>query len=261
MSGMMWAAIAQVGLNILAGREQYKLAKAQYKAQKTIDDANFEASETIRKASNELGRAQGGLKNWITSVSNQRMIEAAGSEYNALGENIGRHLDQMATGSLQRRVQASEQLGALTAQAAAAGVGGATTDLINGTLRLRNLMVNHEIEKQQGQATYDMLAQRAGILSNAYDSWDYSMVLDSANLMADTKPIRMAPSGTTYLLNALSGASQLNWGEMFSAIGDRGGGSSPQIVNGISSTGNPGTTTPSGYTFFGLRPGGSLRIQ
>jgi len=252
--------MAAIGLSILGGINQYRLAKAQYKAQKTIDDANYEASETIRKAGNELGRAQGGLKNWMTSVSNQRMIEAAGSQYNALGENIARHLDQAATGSLQRRIQASEQLGALTAQAAAAGVGGSTSSLINGTLRLRNAILNHEIEKQQGQATYDMLAQRAGILSNAYDSWDYTFVADTANHMAATKPIRVAPDGTSALLGILSKvvpmASQTDWGNMFG-----GGGGSPQIVDGITPPGRPSTVTPSGYSFFGLRPGGSLLIQ
>jgi hypothetical protein len=256
----MWAQMAAMGLSILGGINQYKLAKAQYKAQKTIDDANYEASETIRKASNELGRAQGGLKNWMTSVSNQRMIEAAGDQYNALGENIARHLDQAATGSLQRRVQASEQLGALTAQAAAAGVGGSTSALINGTLRLRNAMVNHEIEKQQGQATYDMLAQRAGIMSNAYDSWDYTFVADTANHMAATKPIRVAPDGTSALLNTLARAApmaaQMDWGNMFG-----GGGASTQIANGITPPGTPGEVPPGGYTFFGLRPQGSLLIK
>src|SRR5690606_32922459 len=228
----MWAQMAAMGLSILGGINQYNLARAQYKAQKTIDDANWEASETIRKASNELGRAQGGLKNWMTSVSNQRLIEAAGDQYNALGENIARHLDQAATGSLQRRVQASEQLGALTAQAAAAGVGGSTSALINGTLRPRTATVNHEIEKQQGQATYDMLAQRAGIMSNAYDSWDYTFVADTANHMAATKPIRVAPDGTSALLNTLARvapmAAQMDWGNMFG-----GSGAATQIADGI----------------------------
>lgn len=256
----MWAQMAAMGLSILGGINQYRLAKAQHKAQTIIDDANYAASETIRRADNEQGRAQGGLKNWMTSVSNQRMIESAGSQYNALGENIARQLDQAATGSLQRRIQASEQIGALTAQAAAAGVGGSTSALINGTLRLRNAMVNHEIEKQQGQVTYDMLAQRAGIMSNVYDSWDYTRVVDTANHMADIKPIRVAPDGTNAMLRILastaSRVSQVDWGSLFSTAGG-----STQIENGSIPASSADDVTPGRYTFFGLRPRGSLLIK
>lgn len=246
----MWGQIAAMGLSILGGVNQYKLQRAQYKAQKTIDDANYEASEMIRKASNELGRAQGGLANWMKSVSNQRMIEAAGDQYNALGENLGRILDQAATGSLQRRIQAAEQAGALTASAAAAGVGGSTVSLINGTLRLRNAMVNEEIEKQEGQASYDLMAQRAGVMSNAYDSWDYSLVGDTANHMGAVKPIRVAPDGTSALLKVaaqvLPQAAGVNWGKLF------GGDEGVQIAGGITPPGRPSTLTDQGYTFLGL---------
>lgn len=259
----MWAQTTALGLNILAGVQQYRIARAQHKANSIIDAANFEASERIREASNELGRAQGSLKNWMTSVSNQRLIRAGGEQYNALGENLARHLDQATTGSLQRRIQAAEQMGTLTAQAAAAGVGGSTTALINGTLRLRNAMVNHEIEKQQGQATYDMLAQRAGIMSNAYDSWDYSTVLDNANLMANTQPIRVAPDGTGFLLNTLANvlpqAAKINWGDLFGS-GSGAGANNVQIVNSISPTGNIGVPSPGGgHTVFGI--GGSNRLR
>lgn len=219
-----WVAIAQAGMSLLSGMGQKSIQRAEYKAQRILDKAEYNAKETIRTANNELGAAQSSLSNWMRSVNNQRTIDAAGEAYNATGENLSRMWQQSTTGSLQRRVQANEQLGAIQASAAAAGVGGSTVDLINGTLKLRNAMLNAEIEKQEGQATYDQLMQRAGVMDNGYDAWDHSF--DSANMdyMSAQMPLRIDPGSTSsswksVFLETTFGAA----GNLFNKSGDKSG--------------------------------------
>lgn len=221
---MPWIAIAQMGMQLLNGFGNQERAKAEYKAQRILDKAEYDAKERTRAANNELGAAQASLSSWMRSVSNKRTIEAAGEAYNAYGDNLSRMWQQSATGSLQRRVQANEQLGAIQASAAAAGVGGTTVDLINGSLRLRTAMLNQEIEKQEGQATYDQLMQRAGVMDNGYAAWDHS--IDSANLdyMSAQMPIRIDPGGNSaswksVFLETSFGAA----GNLFNKSGDRSG--------------------------------------
>lgn len=282
---MWWMALAQAGMSLANGFGQSSLQRAEYKAQRTLDKAEYESKEKIRKASNEFGRAQGSLANWMRSVSNQRTVEAAGDAYNAMSTNLGRTMDQAVTGSLQRRIQAAEQMGAISAQAAAAGVGGSTVDLINGTMRLRNAMLNEEITKQEGQATYDQLLQRAGVMDNAYDQWDYTLNMDSSNEMGALMPIRVDPGGgsswKSVFLETTFGAA----GNLFNKSGDKSGplsllsklGMNSQTQGQALSIGSSlfgggggasnaqipaqGTTTTGGYTFFGIQPRqSSLRL-
>lgn len=283
---MPWVAIAQMGMSLLSGFQNSKLEAAQYKSQRILDKAEVEASNKIREANNELGNAQASLSNWMRSVSNKRTIEAAGEQYNALGENLGRMWAQSATGSLQRRIQASEQMGAIQASAAAAGVGGSTVDMINGSLKLRNAMLNMEIEKQEGQATYDQLMQRAGVMDNGYDQWDHSYDASTSDFMSKQMPIRVDPgsssaswksvflettfgaagnlfnkSGDTAGPLSLLGKLGMNGqsagqagGFMGGLFGGGGGGAAPQGGQGLqASQARSYTTTPAGYTFQGLR--------
>lgn len=256
-----WVAIAQMGVGLLSGYGQNKIEQAQYKAQRTLDKAEVSASNLIREANNELGAAQSSLSNWMRSVSNKRLITAAGEQYNAYTDNVGRMWDQSATGSLQRRIQASEQLGAIQASAAAAGVGGSTVDTINGTLKLRNAMLNAEIDKQEGQATYDQLMQRAGVMDNGYSQWDHSYDAANSSYMSAQMPIRIEPQdpGTSFMSNVARQALGLfsqpggKGNELIDGIVNLFGGGKAQAGQGLQAPGRSYTTTPAGYTFMGLK--------
>lgn len=208
---MSWWALAGMGLSILgqanAQEQAYKRQKAEYETNRIIDAGNRDAQEIMRKAGNEVARQGASLSNHMRSVSNQRLIEAAGEQYNAFGQNMGRTLDQATTGSMQRRIQAAEEAGAMTAAAATAGVGGSMVQMLNGTVRLRNAVMEQEIDKQQGYATYDQVIQRAGVMQNAYDQWDYSLDEGTQNYFQPQTPIRMKPSRPDGLSNLLGMAS------------------------------------------------------
>lgn len=281
---MWWMALAQVGMSLLGSMGQSKIERAQYKANKILDKAEYEAKERNRLANNELVAAQASLTDFMRSESNKRLIESAGDAYNALGQNIGRGLDQAVTGNVQRRIQAAEQLGAISASAAAAGVGGSTVDLINGSLRLRNAMLNEEIEKQEGQASYDQLMQRAGVMDQGYSQYDYAMEAGNLDYQRAQMPIRIDPGGGSSWKSVFLETSFGALGNLFNKSGDRsgplslltklgmnnqsssttlervgglfgnGGQSGPQYTGqGLQpSRARSSTTTSAGYTFQGL---------
>lgn len=245
---MYWQ-LAGAALSIFGQMSQqdqaYKRQKAEYETNKIIDEGNRDAQEIMRKANNEVARQGASLSNHMRSVSNQRLVEAAGEQYNALGENLGRTLDQAATGSLQRRIQAAEEAGALTSAAATAGVGGSMVSMLNGTMRLRNAIMEQEIDKQQGYATYDQVIQRAGVMQNAYDQWDYSLDEGTQNYFEAQTPVRPKPvqeSGLSQILGMASAAlpflSQMNMGSMGSSLASLfgGGGGSQPVTYGAGYT-------------------------
>ena len=238
---MEWWALAGMGLSLLGQANAQDLAyrrqKAEYEVNKIIDEGNRDAQEIMRKAGNEVARQGASLSNHMRSVSNQRLIEAAGEQYNALGQNLGRTMDQATTGSLQRRIQAAEEAGAMTAAAATAGVGGSMVQMLNGTMRLRNAIVEQEIDKQQGYATYDQMIQRAGVMQNAYDQWDYSLDEGTQNYFQPQTPVRMKPAepgGLSSFLGMASAALPFlqkmdfsNMGTSITQLFGGGGGSAP----------------------------------
>lgn len=239
----MWQIVAGVGLSALGGFFSGKKAKYEYQATDAINEARTNAANRLRTAQNEAGRAQGSLADYMRSVSNSNLVRAAGEEYNALSTNMGRLADQQVSGSLMSRVQASEQQGALFASAAAAGIGGSTVDMINGTMRIQDAIMREETDRSYGQMTYDMLSQRAGVMDNAYNSWDYTMSADGADLMPTFKPYTAKPSVTQHVLQ--STLSNLAGGAGTGMLGQAG-----QLFNAWGTSGNAPSFSTAIQSFF-----------
>ena len=256
----MWWMAAGAALSMLGQASAQDLAyrrqKAEYEVNKILDEGNRDAQEIMRKANNEVARQGASLSNHMRSISNQRLIAAAGEQYNALGENLGRTMDQAVTGSLQRRIQAAEEAGAMTAAAATAGVGGSMVHMLNNTMRLRNAMIEQEVNKQEGYATYDQVVQRAGVMQNAYDQWDYSLDEGTQNYFQPQTPVRMkpvAPSGLDQVLGMASAAlpflAGMGGGAGGAGAAAGGGGLWSSITNLFSgSRGNQPVTYGAGYS-------------
>ena len=73
------------------------------------------------------------------------------AKFNALGTNIARVADQSRGNSLERRIQAAEQQGAMTAAFAATGTGGASQRMLKTTLALTAARKETRIEGQEKQ--------------------------------------------------------------------------------------------------------------
>lgn len=125
---MTWVA---TGVAVVGAVLNFFGASSQAQAQYIVAKANADAANLTRKADNEFKGAMAGLQNYIRAEDNKKKFEAAGLEWNAINQNMSRMKDSFLNGSLQDKMAASEELGALTAQASFMGIGGSTVDTIN----------------------------------------------------------------------------------------------------------------------------------
>lgn len=113
-----------------------------------IDNAKYNAANKIRSSSNIASGAEATLANFSRSLGNQVRQENAGKQYNAAVSQIADQLDTRGALNLNTSLAATQQLGAIQAGAAAAGVGGSSIQLLDQVTELhRNI--------QQDQQTTD----------------------------------------------------------------------------------------------------------
>lgn len=170
----MYPAIAMGALSVLQGLGAGAAARRAARNQEKLAKAEMYA-DTVTREANNISRAAGSsLADFVRSLNNQRVSKAAGEQYNYLGENMMRVMEQSTSGTFSRRIEAAEQAGAIAAQNAWAGIGGATADMIDGTMALRDSIIDAQAEQNQNYMTYDMVRQRAGVVSSGIESLDFT---------------------------------------------------------------------------------------
>lgn len=228
------------------------------KADKMLKQVNADASNLVRESVNERNAATNSLSEFMRTTSNKRLMEYGGQQANAISQNLGRLQDQLAVGSLSNRVKAAEQLGSVSAMAAASGVGGAAVSTIDMTLRLRNAITQQQIDDNGGYATYDMIQQRAGVIANASARGNYAQSVAALDYTQDVPTYTAIPTWTQFAAN--QAAKMVSNGTMKGIVNsfqaDQAG---PQLVGGMNATGAVGTPFGGG-TFFGLNGTGGIRL-
>jgi hypothetical protein len=144
-------------------------------AQHIIAQAKIDAARITQKSGNEKRGAVSNLQRFSASLSNQRALDAAGSNINDITGNISRNLDAAASGRLMSRVSAAEELGASVAMAAAAGVGGSSVEAYNATMRLTRSMQEEQGQRAVASDNFLASAQRGNQVKSAVASFDNSV--------------------------------------------------------------------------------------
>lgn len=220
-------------------------------AQNLINNTNADAANKVRDATNQFAAAQASLSNLTRSLGNQRKMEAAGSQVEAINTNLDRLQDQAVRGDLTARVQASEQMGAVRAAAAAAGVGGTSAQMLQKTMELSLDQRQTVRNENRGYQTYDMLMQRAGLMGNMVSSLDEGQTFAPIDYSVNVAPLVQSPilagqfafspddQGMLGMASALAGSSSftsamsnMSWGG--GSTGGSTGNSNVYVVgNGI----------------------------
>lgn len=182
---MWWMLAAQAGMSLLKLGSQQNAADAQAEG----IAANTYASETTNKANNITGAAKNSLAAFMQSLGNNRILRSADSQSNAAKQNLGRMLDGAASTDLRRSVASAEQLGALAANSAAAGVGGAAVDTIASTMRRTQVIDQAQRGENVRLSAYDAMAQVAQISSTAVGSLDSSYNVGTMNYAYQQAPL------------------------------------------------------------------------
>jgi len=137
-----------------------------------IEQSKIDAARITQKSGNEKSGAISALQRGSAAIGNQRVLDAAGSQINDISGNIARNLDAAAQGNFMSRIQAAEELGASTAMAAAAGVGGSSVEAYNNTMRLNRAMQEEDAQRSVNSDNINASAQRGATMVNAVGSMD-----------------------------------------------------------------------------------------
>jgi hypothetical protein len=162
-------------------------------SQNTVNRANADAANAVRAANNGFAVAQAALSNLTRSIGNQSKLEAGGKAEDAVTTNIMRLQDQALHGSLETRLRSAEQLGAVRAAAAAAGIGGSTARMLQKTMELTAARAQATTDQNTQYQTYDMLQQRAGLVSNKIMSLDEGQTFAAIDYNTNVAPLVQSP--------------------------------------------------------------------
>jgi hypothetical protein len=201
---MNWVLFAQYAASFAGNWAQAYLQQAAGKAQSAIDDANTysqnlvnnanaDAANEQRAANNTFVAAQAAFSNLARSINNNSKLDASADQQDAITENLARLQDQAVRGSLDAQLRSAEQLGAMRAQAAANGVGGTTARMLQKALELTAARAQTANDDALQERTYDMLAQRAGLLRNTMLSLDEGQTFAPIDYGHTVAPLAQSP--------------------------------------------------------------------
>lgn len=237
--------LIQGGMNSVAAYNQAESQKAVTAGQHVIGDANTYAANTVGQANvdaaNQLGLAKvastnatrlaqnaivaanASAANNQRSIGNMQRVTAVGAKADTLTTNMVRSAQAMVAGSIDSRIRASEQLGALTAQASAAGIGGGSVGAVRSALNIQDSRQRAATDDKNKDSTYDGLVQRAGLQNQALQSLDLNQTLANINYAQDVYtnqiftpgiapivPGDFAPDSGTAAENAFFGGTDWN---------------------------------------------------
>nr|WP_156438391.1 hypothetical protein [Burkholderia sp. BDU5] len=229
------------------GQAQTTIDNANTYSQNTINQANADAANAVRAANNGFAAAQAALSNLTRSIGNQAKLEAGGKAEDALTTNILRLQDQAVHGSLESQLRSAEQLGAVRAAAAAAGVGGSTARMLQNTMQLTAARAQTAADQNTQYQTYDMLQQKMGLVQNKIMSLDEGQTFAPIDYNINVAPLVQSPIRASQFASSAFGSSLLgtlasNTGAIANLFGGSGSGggvgdtsnySSGNVLNGL----------------------------
>lgn len=201
-SGFPWAAFGQAATAVVGGYynrqtsrmnyqmqlSDHRLAQAQFGYQQRIGAAQHgvavaqaQAQNQITNAQNQMARVEAGMQNFMTAENNRRRMEGIGAAVEAATVNLARNRDSTVAESFEARISTAEQMGAYAANAALAGVSGASVDAIETSMRLKDARADEYRTRNAGYVDYDALSEITGLKAGMYTSMDRTVSLPGMN--------------------------------------------------------------------------------
>lgn len=196
--------LVQMGVNFVTGYRRGELQNAMNDAEKTVGmaqldanritaEANAAAQDALKGANNTLMAARVALSNFSRSADNQAKLDTAGNRYNASVVTEARLGDARANNTLEMSLRSAEQQGAITAAAAANGVGGTSANMLHAALASASARTQARNDTKFQQTTYDMLMQRAGLMAGAIKSLDEGQTFAPLDVTKTIVPTVVSP--------------------------------------------------------------------
>lgn len=155
---------------------------------KRVAKANAEAARMLQAANNRLEGARAAAFARVQAENNRRRLNQGGKEATAISQTRSRLAEAAMQGNIRDQVLASEQLGALTTAAAAAGQGGASIRLMKQAMMRTVAETAARREVAEARQLDDLTGQQGDAVYNAVLGQDYSYNPATMDYTAHMKP-------------------------------------------------------------------------
>lgn len=169
LSGAAIAGIAIAGVGMIGGAQT---AGAQGGASKKAAEEGTKQS----KAKQEELNANSELQRAIQKINNDRIMRSADKTYAAAATNLQRNRAARQTNRVLQQVAQAEAAGAYAANTASKGIGGASADIIESTMALRDGLKSQLQKEADAQADYDAVQVLAGIIPAGWQQQDMTVL-------------------------------------------------------------------------------------
>lgn len=184
----MSAELVQMGINAFMGISSGITERANVQARNTVSAANAYASNLVRGSRNELAAKRGSLARFTQSVNNQRVLDAAGSQLEAVDVNYRRGRDAATRDNFEGQLKFAEQAGAQAAAAGRSGLTGGVADVVASTTALRKSRMQQAVDQSLKQGDYDAAQRRRATMLSGWESLDQSELTDQIDYGNDVAP-------------------------------------------------------------------------
>lgn len=169
---MSWFAVAGLAIGTVGMIGGAQTSSAQGGASKKAAEESTKQS----KAKQEELNANSELQRAIQKINNDRIMRAADKTYAAAATNLQRNRAARQTNTVMQRVAQAEAAGAYAANVASKGIGGASADIIESTMALRDGLKNQLQKDADSQADYDAVQVLAGIIPAGWQQQDMTVL-------------------------------------------------------------------------------------
>lgn len=183
---MVWGIIAGAGLALNMGigmserSNQRKVAKAEYQ----LNKQRAQNAEVLNAYNNARAMAEAELNTFMQRRQNNKVLEAAGEALSQSRRNTGKQIDKLNSDKMNVRMEGASTLGSLAAEAAFAGVGGGSVEMVAETERFRTERIAQAISDQISEAEYVQGLNEVALADNAYYNLDFGYQFANLNYKA-----------------------------------------------------------------------------
>lgn len=181
-------------------------------------NAEIKAKQRTQTSGNIRRAAESELQRFSQALGNKKIMRAAEKNINAYGENIAKNLEAATFGDFMTQIQQSEELGAATAMAAAAGVGGSSIEAYSDTVNLNYALRGEQTDRQLKRDLYSASAARGEIMTSAVDSFDMNIYRPDLDVTQYVQARAPSTFGNILALGMAAGATYFGGPQAGSAV-------------------------------------------
>jgi hypothetical protein len=170
-------------------------ANDKSKVQNSIRKVEAELANKVRDSKNSVAAQVDKLQRWVQASNNKLRMQAAASAIEANTVNASRRGSERMRQKFSSSVQRAEVMGQQAAATGLSGVAGPVTDIVAGTLALRDSIVTENLRRQGLSEDFDTARRAGALMSQMVNGLDNSILHPSIDYNQATPNLLHEKSG------------------------------------------------------------------